>query len=51
MTMNLRELHHFIPLRSNKKGHWFYRMIAQECFKEIEKVHPFLAKYIKVNWD
>jgi thymidylate synthase ThyX len=48
-TWNLRELHHFIPLRSGKKGHISYRRIAQQCFKEIEKIHPLLAKYIRVD--
>ncbi len=48
-TWNLRELHHFIPLRSGKKGHISYRRIAQQCFKEVEKIHPLLAKYIRVD--
>ncbi len=48
-TWNLRELHHFISLRSGKKGHISYRRIAQQCFKEIEKIHPLLAKYIRVD--
>ncbi|MBU4421520.1 FAD-dependent thymidylate synthase [Patescibacteria group bacterium] len=48
-TWNLRELHHFIPLRSGKKGHISYRRIAQECWREIERVHPLLAKYIRVD--
>jgi len=48
-TWNLRELHHFIALRSGKKGHVSYRKIAQQCFKELEKVHPLLAKYIRVD--
>ena len=48
-TWNLRELHHFIPLRSSKKGHISYRRIAQQCWKELEKIHPLLAKYIKVD--
>ena len=49
ITWNLRELHHFIPLRSGKKGHISYRRIAQECWKELEKIHPLLAKYIRVD--
>lgn len=48
-TWNLRELHHFISLRSGKKGHISYRRIAQECWREIEKIHPLLAKYIRVD--
>jgi len=48
-TWNLRELHHFIKLRSSKEGHPSYRKIAQQVFDEIEKVHPLLARYIKVD--
>jgi len=48
-TWNLRELHHFISLRSGKKGHISYRRIAQQCFRELEKIQPLLAKYIRVD--
>lgn len=48
-TWNLRELHHFISLRSSPAGHISYRKIANEIFNEIERVHPFLAKYIRVT--
>ncbi len=49
ITWNLRELFHFIPLRSSKKGHISYRRIAQQIWDEINRVHPFFAKYIKVD--
>ena len=48
-TWNLRELHHFIKLRSSKEGHESYRKIAQQVFDEIEKVHPLLAHYIRID--
>ena len=48
-TWNLRELHHFIKLRSSKEGHISYRRIAQKVFDELEKVHPLLARYIRVD--
>ena len=48
-TWNLRELHHFIKLRSSKEGHISYRRIAQQVFDELEKVHPLLAHYIRVD--
>ena len=51
MTWNLRELHHFISLRTGKMGHWSYRSVAQQCYRELEKIHPILAKYIRVNLD
>lgn len=48
-TWNLREIHHFVQLRSGRQGHGSYRRIAQQVFKEIERVHPLLAKYIRVD--
>jgi len=51
ITWNLRELHHFISLRSGKKGHPSYRRIAQECWRQINKIQPLLGKYINVDMD
>jgi thymidylate synthase ThyX len=51
MTMNLRELFHFIKLRSTKHGHTSYRKIAWDMYDEIAKVHPIFAKYIEVTKD
>jgi len=51
ITWNLRELHHFISLRSGKKGHPSYRRVAQQCWREIKKIQPLLAKYIRVDMD
>jgi thymidylate synthase ThyX len=48
-TWNLRELFHFIQLRSAKQGHFSYRRIAQQVYAEIERVHPALAHYIRVD--
>lgn len=48
-TWNLRELYHFIKLRSGKEGHISYRRIAWDIYNEVKKVHPLLAKYIKVD--
>jgi thymidylate synthase ThyX len=49
LTWNLREIHHFVQLRSARQGHISYRRIAQQVFREIERVHPLLAKYIRVD--
>jgi len=51
ITWNLRELFHFIPLRSSKKGHISYRLVAQQVWHELNRVHPNLAKYIKVDME
>jgi thymidylate synthase ThyX len=48
-TWNFRELYHFIQLRSAKQGHFSYRRIAQQVYGEIERVHPALARYIRVD--
>ncbi len=48
-TWNLREVFHFIQLRSAKQGHFSYRGIAQQVYKEIARVHPLLARYIHVD--
>lgn len=48
-TWNLRELHHFIALRSGKQGHPSYRRIAQQTFGELKRVHPFLASFVRVD--
>ncbi len=50
-TWNLREIHHFVQLRSAQQGHISYRHIAQQVFKEVERIHPLLAKYIRVDFD
>lgn len=49
MTMNLRELFHFIKIRSTKQGHTSYRKIAQQMYKLIKEKQPLLAKYIDVD--
>jgi len=50
-TWNLRELHHFIPLRSGSKGHISYRRVAQACWHKLNEIHPLLAKYVRVNME
>lgn len=50
-TMNLREVYHFVKLRTGPAGHISYRRIAQEVYRQVKKVHPLLAKYIIVNLD
>ncbi|MBU0532430.1 FAD-dependent thymidylate synthase [Candidatus Micrarchaeota archaeon] len=47
MSLNLREAYHMLELRSCMQGHVDYRKIAQEMFKEIEKVHPNFAAGMK----
>lgn len=49
--LNLRECHHLIKLRTSEFAHQSYKRIAQQMYREIERVHPLLAKYIKVSFD
>lgn len=49
VTWNLRELFHFVQLRSARQGHFSYRAIAQDVYREIARVHPLLARYIRVD--
>ena len=47
MKMNLREACHLIELRTVPQGHVDYRKVAQDMFKQINKVHPNLSKIMK----
>ena len=47
MKFNLREACHLIELRTVPQGHIDYRRVAQQMFKEINRVHPRLSKIMK----
>jgi len=47
--MNLREALYLIELRSRPLGHISYRRVASDMWDEINKVHPYFAKHIKVD--
>ncbi|MEK6907657.1 MAG: FAD-dependent thymidylate synthase [Thermoproteota archaeon] len=47
MKFNLREACHLIELRTVPQGHMDYRRVAQQMFKEINRVHPNLSKIMK----
>lgn len=46
---NVRELFHFIELRSGKKGHPSYRKVAQDLWTSLNEAHPLIAKHIRVD--
>jgi thymidylate synthase ThyX len=50
-TWNLRELEHFIRLRSGRQGHISYRKVAQAAHRLLVESHPRLAKYIQCDYD
>lgn len=47
MKLNLREACHLIELRTIPQGHIDYRRVAQEMYKQINKVHPNISKIMK----
>ena len=47
MKLNLREACHLIELRTIPQGHIDYRRVAQEMYRQINKVHPNLSKIMK----
>lgn len=47
MKFNLREACHLIELRTVPQGHIDYRRVAQQMYKQINKVHPNLCKIMK----
>ena len=52
VTMNARELMHFIELRTAPQGHPGYRKLVGEMYEELKAVHPVLASAMKfINKD
>jgi thymidylate synthase ThyX len=49
MTANLRELVHFIELRTARAGHPSYRKIALGVYEEVQRVYPKIAAFIRPN--
>jgi len=43
IKLNLREVYHFVELRSGRQGHPSYRAIAQDMYRCIRDVHPTLV--------
>jgi len=49
MTLDLREIYHFVKLRSGPEGHISYRKIAWEIYDQVANVTPLVAKYMQVD--
>ena len=47
-TFNLREAYAFCQLRAAANAHFSIRLVAQHVYEEIVRVHPLLAKYMKL---
>ena len=48
-TWNLREVFHFVELRSARQGHPSYRRIAQQTYGAVAEAYPLLARYMRPN--
>ena len=46
---NLREAFAFCQLRTASNAHFSIRRVAQRMYEEIARVHPLLAKYMKLH--
>jgi len=47
-TFNLREAYAFCQLRAALNAHFSIRLVAQRVYEEIARVHPLLAKYMRL---
>jgi thymidylate synthase ThyX len=47
-TFNLREAYAFCQLRAAANAHFSIRRVAQRVYEEIARVHPLLAKYMRL---
>ncbi len=48
-TWNLREVTHFVELRSARQGHPSYRKVAQDVYHAVAAAHPLVARYMRPN--
>ena len=44
-----RQLAYFIELRSGPEGHFSYRQVAIDMWREMERVTPLFARYVRVK--
>lgn len=49
ITWDLRAVHQFVQQRSQRTGNRSVRRIAQDVFAEIERVHPVVARTLRVD--
>ncbi|MFA5070657.1 MAG: FAD-dependent thymidylate synthase [Patescibacteria group bacterium] len=49
INLNLRELYHFVKLRTSPAAHFSIREIAKRMYQLVREKHPILVKYIKLR--
>jgi thymidylate synthase ThyX len=47
IEVNLRELYHWIELRTTEQGHPDYRLTSQQMYQAVRQIHPLLAEGVK----
>ncbi len=50
VSMNLREIHHLVKLRTTPMAHDSYRRIAYKIYETVKQKYPLLSKYIVCNY-
>jgi thymidylate synthase ThyX len=50
LTMNLREIYHFVKIRTVPLAHESYRKIAYKVYEQMKEKYPLLSKYIVCNY-
>ena len=50
LTMNLREVYHFVKLRTLPLAHESYRLIAYKVYEQMKEKYPLLSKYMVCNY-
>ena len=51
LTMNLREVYHFVKLRTIPLAHESYRKVAYQLYEVMREKYPLLTKYIVCNYN
>ncbi len=44
VELNLRELYHWLELRTVEQGHPDYRLTSQQMFRAVQNIHPLLVE-------
>jgi thymidylate synthase ThyX len=50
LTMNLRELHHLVKIRTTPQAHESYRKIVLKIYEIMKEKFPLISKYLKCGY-
>ena len=51
LTMNMREIYHFVKIRTTPMAHESYRSIAYQIYQIMKNKYPLLTKYVECSYD